>query len=107
MARVLGSKSFPLEYMAKVAVAGSAHDLGSSSIFVRHVLYSSFDLVIKTGPAAIRFEFVGRAVKRRIAPSAHISAGSLVVIELACERALGSFVKDHSFLFRSQLIEFH
>ena len=107
MARVLGSKPFSFEYMANVPVTGSAHDLGPPSIFVRHVLYSSCDLVIKTGPAAIRFEFVGRAVKRRIAPSANISAGGLVVIELSCERALGSFVKDHSFLFRSKLIEFH
>ena len=101
MARVLGGKPFSVEYVAKVPVTGSAHDLGSSSIRVLNVLNSPRDLVVKTGPSAIGFEFVGRAVKGRIAPSAHISAGSLVVIEFSCERALGSFVKDHSFFFRS------
>jgi len=62
MPGVLGRQIFSFKYVTEVCPAISAHDLYAPSIRVRYAFYCAGYLVVKAGPAAMRFKLGFRSV---------------------------------------------
>ena len=56
MARIFWGEVLALKHMTQVGAAVAAHNLNTTAIGIRHTLYSTGYLVVKTRPAAVRFK---------------------------------------------------
>jgi hypothetical protein len=59
MAGVFGSELFAGKYVSQMPFAMVADDLYSPAIYIRYSFYSTFNLIVKAGPSAMRIKFIG------------------------------------------------
>lgn len=96
---IFWSKSFSFENMTEVCVTGSADNFRAAAVPVRHMLYGARNLIVKGGPAATGAELIMRMIKRRIAASADVGAGFLMVVVLAGKGHLCALADDDALFF--------
>jgi hypothetical protein len=56
MARIFCGKSFAQENVTQMRSAIFTQDFGTHTVLIGNTFYRSFDLIIKTRPATVRFE---------------------------------------------------
>ena len=98
MPRVFLRKPFAQEHMPQMPAAMVAQDLRPPSVGIGQALYGSGNLLIETGPAAARAEFVVGTVKRGFATPAHKGSFASEILIFPRERHFGALVHDHPLL---------
>ena len=71
-----------------------AQDFSSPAVSIGLTTNGTFNFVIETWPATARMKLGGRLIERRIAASTNVSAGRIVVVELARAGTFGTLVLD-------------
>lgn len=92
MAGVFWCEALAFEYMAQMPVAVGAKDFRAPFVRVDLAFHRAFDFRVKTRPTTARIEFVGGAIKWRIATLAQVHAMTVELAILATERRLGALV---------------
>lgn len=85
--------------MPQVPTTVGANDFRPKPVGVRHAFYGSFNLIIKTGPAAMAIELVLASVEGSIASAAYIRTNRLILLVLSRAGKLGPLAKNDALLF--------
>jgi len=70
---------FAFKNMTQMAAAMGANDLHPPAVGIRNTLHCAWYFIVKTGPAAMRFELRFGGIKRCVAAPANVQAFSLIV----------------------------
>lgn len=107
MPGTLGGKSLSKENMAQMTATVCTENFRSSSVCILLAEDCTFNLIIKTGPAAMTVEFILRPVKRGIAAPANVYAGLLVIHVLTGPWSFSTFMYQYILLKISKFIVLH
>src|SRR5262245_20833691 len=104
MAYVFLCQPLPFKDMTEMRAAMRALDFNSHAIRIGQALDRAGDFVVERWPAAMRIEFVARAVQWRVATLADVGSSFLEVFILSTKGHLGPFFENHALLLRGQRI---
>lgn len=104
MAGVLSGKTLPGEHVPEMASAVGAHNLCAASVCIRDPFYGTWYFIVKTGPSAVRIEFVFGMIEGCIALAAHVGTTGFVIGILAGKSAFRAFVQDHPGFFVGEFV---
>jgi hypothetical protein len=93
------------EYVSKVRVAIDALYFGSHSVRVRRSFYSTWNFVVETWPATVRFKLVLGTIKFCTAAFTDVDAFFPESVVFACEGHFRAFFNYYLFFFRGKLLE--
>ena len=104
MSDVFWRHIFAFEYVPQMPITVFANDFDSSTICVAIPGDRTLDLIIEAGPPAMRIKFVSAPVQRRIASSADVGPGGLVVEQFPGAGSFRPLVEKNSFLVGSEAV---
>ena len=104
MAGVFFGHTFAEEDVPQMAAAVVADDFGSHAVGVGNAIDGTRNFIVKAGPAAMAFEFVGTAIQGGIAAAAEEGSLGFEIGVFTQKGAFGSFMQDHASFFGGEFV---
>ena len=92
MPSVFLGNTFAFKNVTKMSPAVATKNLDSGAICINLTSDCPLNLIVKSGPAAVRLEFIFRAVQWLLTLTTDVASGLKVIVVFARKRALGAFL---------------